>query len=328
MMYRRVLLCLSLLCVPASAQTPEYKALGGSCLPENDSDLVAVQQWHEMVRRHSQLSRAGDLTSAVELARQIVRSRCSIEHWWLKLAEGLFETGRPAESVTALEALYNRKSSAVDRRLRESDSPLNRLLKSDVFQGSALAAKLKADRGALDQRRKEARARLAVEPYPPENYVAKNACPFECCRFGHWSVIEDTTLYDRPGGATPVGRATKGDRIEALTGEVHLRPLPVRVRFPSPYGFSAREGSLVFLLDYSGEGHGHAWLNGEILGTEILSVHEHCAFPAPDCWGEFVNPGDAGKQRDGVWWVQLKTRDGSVGWTREIGHFSDMDGCG
>ncbi len=236
--------CLFVLCSQAAAQGPELTALGGSCLAEDDTDFGALQQWHELVSRHAEMLRRGDRDSAVELARQIVRSRCSNEHWWLKLAEELFEIGRQQQSVAALEALYNRESNAVDRRLRTPLSPLHRLLESDVYRRSALAAKLADDRRALDQRRNEARARLAVEPHPPEYYVAKHACPFECCQFGAWSVREDTTLYDRPGGAGVVGRVLKGERIQALTGEVHLRPLPVRVRFSSPYGFSAGGGRL------------------------------------------------------------------------------------
>ena len=262
--------CLFMLCFQAAPQSPEITALGGSCLAEDDTDLAALQQWHELVRHHAEMLRGGDRGSAVELSRQIVRSRCSNEYWWLKLAEELFEIGRQRESVAALEALYDRKSNAVDRRVRSPDSPLNRLLESDVYRRSALAAKLAHDRRTLEQRRNEARGRLAVEPHPPEHYVAKHACPFECCLFGAWSVREDTTLYDRPGGTSAVGRVLKGERIQALTGEVHLRPVPVRVRFSSPYGFSAEEGSIVFLLDYLGEGHGRVWLNGEIVESEVV----------------------------------------------------------
>ena len=82
------------------------------------------------------------------------------------------------------------------------------------------------------------------------------------------------------------------------------------------------------MLDYLGEGHGRVWLKGEIVESEVVSVYEHCTFPGPGCWGEFVNPEDAGRQQDGVWWVQVKTRDGLVGWAKEVGRFNGMDGCG
>lgn len=321
-----MILFLLALCATSAAQTPEAAALGGSCLSEGDPGFAGLQ-WHALVRRHAELLRRGDRDSAVELAKRIVRSRCSNEYWWLKLAEELFEIGREEQSVAALEALYNRRSNAVDRRLHTPDSPLNRLLESAVYWGSALAPKLAEDRRALKRRRNEARARLAVESRPPENYVAKPACPFECCHFGSWSVREDTTLYDRPEGARAVGRALQGERVEALTGEVHLRPLPVRVRYSSPYGFTAEEGSIVFLLDYLGEGHGRAWVKGKVVETDIVSVYGHCAFPGPGCWGEFVDPEDAGRRRYGVWWVQIQTGDGLVGWTKEAENFGGKDAC-
>ncbi|MEX2261311.1 MAG: hypothetical protein WD696_05135, partial [Bryobacteraceae bacterium] len=244
------------------------------------------------------------------------------------LAESLVEMDRLEESVAALDALYARESNAIDRRLRMPNSPLNRLLESDAYRRSALAARRAADGRALEKRRSEARAKLAAEPRPPIDYVAKQACPFECCGFGSWSVLKDTTLYDSPGGTRPVSRVAKGEKVEALTGEVHLRPTPVRVRFGSLYGFTAEEGSIVFLLDYTGEGHGHVWVRGKIVDAEIATVDEHCAFPGPGCWGEFINPDDAGQQHKRVWWVQVKTRGGAVGWTREVQHFGGMDRCG
>jgi len=314
--------CVFLLCLPAASQSPEAAVLGGPCLDEGDPGFAGLHVWHGLVSRHEAL-RAGDRETAVELARQIVRSRCSNEHWWLRLAEDLVEANRLQESVAALDAFYARQSNAVDRRLRTPDSPLHGLLESDVFQRSPLAEKLAADRRALEQRRNEARAKLAAGPRPPANYVARPACPGEYCQFGPWTTLLDTALYDKPGGAQVVAQASKGERVEGLTGEVHLRPLPVRVRFESPYGFTAETGSIVFLLDYLSESHGRVWLDGKIVESEVMAVYEHCAFPGPDCWGEFVHPDDAGRQMmGGVWWVQIKTRDGKLGWTRESSHFS------
>ena len=70
------------------------------------------------------------------------------------------------------------------------------------------------------------------------------------------------------------------------------------------------------------------WLRERIVEGEISTAFEHCAFPEPDCWGEVVRPEDAGKQRDGVWWIPVRTADGKVGRTREAGSFSMPEGCG
>jgi hypothetical protein len=326
-MILRPAVCLLIFSALALAQSREANVLGGPCIAEDSAD-IAQQAWQQLVSRHAEESRRGNREAAVALAKQIVRSHCSNEHWWHTLAESLAELDRPKESVATLEALYARRSNAVDAWLRTTGSPLNRLLKSDAYRSSALAAKLADDRRSLEKRRSEAQARLGVGPHPPVAYVAKPACPFECCGFGRWSVLQDTTLYDSPRGTRVIGRVSKGERVEALTGEVHLRPLPVRVRFSSPFGFTAAEGSIVYLLDYLGEGSGHVWINGKIVDSEIVAVQEHCAFPGADCWGEFVAAEDARTRSDAVWWVKVKLLSGAVGWTRNAGHFGGKDKCG
>lgn len=321
-------LSLVILSALAFGQSPEATVLGGPCLPEDGADSSRVQAWHELVSRQIEESRRGNREAAVALARQIVRSRCSNEYWWLRLAESLAEFDQPRESVSVLEALYARKSNAVDAQLHTTDSPLSRLLQSDAYRNSALARKLADDRRSLEKRRREAQARMVVERRPPVAYVARPACPFECCGFGTWSVNADTTLFDSPSGTRVIGRALKGENVEGLTGEVHLRPLPVRVRFPSPEGFTAVEGTVVYLLDNLGEGYGHVWLNGKVVESEIVGVRENCSFAGPGCWGEFVSPGQAGRQGDAVWWVKVKSRSGAAGWTKRADHFGGIDKCG
>jgi hypothetical protein len=325
-MKQRLFFCL-VLCLPAAAQSPEAliaAVLGGPCLNEGDSGFAGLHGWRGLVRQHREALQAGDRNSAIEFAKQIVRSRCSNEHWWLRLAEDLAEADRLDESVAALDAFYSQKSNAVDRRLRTPESPVHRLLESDAYQRSALAQKLAADRKALEQRRGEARRKLAaLTSRPPDHYVAKPACPGEYCHFGKWTATAETILYDKPAGTRIVARVGANEPVEGVTGEVHLRPLPVSVRYESNYGFTAPAGSIVFLLDYLYEGHGRIWIDGKIVESEITSVFEHCASPAPECWGEFVNPEDEGLQMmGGKWWIQIKTSQGKLGWTREASHFS------
>lgn len=327
-MSARAIFCVLTLCRIAAAQTSEVPVLGGACLAEDHANLADIQGWHGLVSRHAEELRRGNREAAVVVAKQIVRARCSNEYWWLKLAESLVELNRPEESIHALEAFYARRSNAIEPRLLNRDSPLHRLLGLDVYRSSHLAAELATNRRALDQRRRHAAAKTSVEPRPPMAYVARGACPFECCGFGSWSVLEDTDLFDSPGGNLIVGRAMKQQRVQGITGEVHLKPLPVMVRFSSPAGFHAEEGAIVYLLDNLGEGYGHVWKGGTIVESEIHSVSENCTFPGPGCWGEFVNPQDAGQRGQGIWWVKVKIPGGTAGWTKQAGHFRDIDRCG
>jgi hypothetical protein len=234
----------------------------------------------------------------------------------------------PADSTLALQSLYDRKFDGVEDELYDAKSPLHELLRSSIYQQSALAASFERDRRALEQRRLEAKAKLREQPRPPAEYVAHGACPFECCVYRSWSVLADTPLFDRPGGTRLIGKVREGETAEGLTGEVHLRPVPVRVRYENPEGFKAKEGSVVFLLDYSGEGGGEVWVDGKVAGAEVSSVDKDCTFPDKACWGEFVDPADKDWVGRAVWWVKVKTHSGLIGWTNKPQNFGDKDSCG
>jgi len=312
----RTILCILFFQILAAAQNLETAALGGPCLPENPG---GGPEWFALLNQHNDAKKRGDREAAVALAKQIVRSRCSIEYWWFELSEELVDLGRPGEAVTLLDALYHRGNNSIDEQLRGlQDTP--------AFRTSPLAARLAQDRRAAADRRKEAQSRVSAEPHPLVNYVAKAACPFECCRFGAWTANENTALFDLPNGTRQVGRVLKGESVQAITGEVHLRPQAVRVRSGAPLG--ARDGSIVYLLDNLGEGFSHVWVAGKVVEVDTTGVRNQCTFAGPNCWGELLNPPPAGQPLDAAWWVQIKTRNGATGWTKEPGHFGGMDGCG
>ena len=322
-------LILLLAAFAAMAQTPEEAALGGACEVDDQADVARIQTWHAHVSELSRAERAGDLDRAIREAQEIVRRKCDNEHWWLKLAETQARADRPNDAVATLSAFYGRRSNAVDRRLRDPESPLHALAQSDAYRRSALAAALAKDRAALEVRRDEALSRLAGGPPAMQAwYVASGACPFECCRYGEWTVVEDVRLWSSPLGFSLAGSAAAGERVEALTGVVRLRPIPVLVRHGSPHGFTAEAGAIVYLLDYLGEGHGRVWVGGRLVEAEVSSVFEHCAFPSEECWGEVIRPEDDGRQRDGQWWVRIKTAAGVTGWTSEVEKLSGKSGCG
>ncbi len=261
------------------------------------------------------------------MGKRIVRGRCSNEHWRFKLISALSGATRFAEAVVLLDALYDRGSNAIAGRLAAPGDTLQPLLLSQEFKGSALAAKLAGDEKALLARRAAAENVLRSIDAPAANYIAKGACPFECCRFGAWTATAPTELLDRPSG-TRIAQLVKGDRVEALTGEVHLQPIPVLVRLTNPPGLKASAGSIVFLLNYTGEGYGRVWVNGKISDAEQASVGEGCRAPGPTCWGEFIRAGDSQRSTQSEWWIQIRTKDAKVGWTKEGKNFSGADGCG
>ena len=207
------------------AQLTELSVLGGSCAPEVNPRLAEIKSWHASVSAYLQKEKSGDQAAAIELGKEIVRGRCSNEHWRFTLVSALAGVKRFAEAIVLLEAFYDRGSNAIASRLAAPGNTLQPLLMSPEFKGSALAAKLAGDEKALLARRAAAEKVLGSIDAPATNYIAKEACPFECCRFGAWTATATTELFDRPGG-TQVAQVAKGERVEALTGEVHLQPIP------------------------------------------------------------------------------------------------------
>lgn len=167
---------------------------------------------------------------------------------------------------------------------------------------------------------------LAVEE-PPKVYEDKGACPFECCTYRAWNVEKDTKLYDSPKGTTMVGLATKGQKVQGLTGIVYTVPVPMKVVYSHP---PYQKGDTVFLLTYLGEGIQKVWFQGKIKEEEVLFLYNYgadktCRNPSSECWGSFQG---ADPQATSTWWVRVKLPSGKMGWTKEADHFGGMDSCG
>lgn len=309
---------------PAMEPAPQLEpSLGGPCLATFD-----FRKFHELTSQVSQAQRRQDGKAAVALAKEVVRSNCDNEHWWLKLAELQMEASLPADAVATLSAYDARNGNAVDRRLRTADSPLHVLLEQEDYLETPLARKIALERKSLDVRRAAAVAELAIMTRPADNYVAEGACPFECCMYGEWTVLEATMLYREADTNEAVGTVEPG-QVQALGGEVRLRPTPVLVRYGTSDGQQIAEpGMIVFLLDYMGEGWGNVWGNGTLKVASWRGVQENCSTPSGSCWGEFIDPADADGAQNAVWWIQIKTPGGAVGWTRESSHFTGAYGCG
>jgi hypothetical protein len=150
-------------------------------------------------------------------------------------------------------------------------------------------------------------AQTAGEQKPPNVYIDKGACPFECCTYREWIARTDVTLLDSPNGKKVVGRIKKGERVLALTGEVHSVPLRVIAQHDdSDAGVKA--GDTIYILHYEGEGYYKVWHGGKVVDVENFS--------------------DKAAQPKVTWWVKLKAPSGAIGWTVEHSNFGNQDACG
>ena len=299
---------------PQSSYTAdEFYSLGGPCV-----NAPALGQ-----RAIEEAKRSGAWDQAIELQKLQVRGGCGIEYRWLELVKLLLEARRETEAVQAMQEMDSRGFDFNILVVGEKDPVFEAFMARPAFQESPVGKKIERLEAISDERRARFRRLLQTVPAsqrPPENYVAKGACPFECCRYGDWTVLESTGLVAAPGSKRVVGTAQKGARVIGVTGEVHLKPEPVAVLMEG----DLPKDTIAFVLDYEGEGSVHVYTQGKIVSVE-LAYADYCFEIAQSCRAETLLPSK--ERRKPVWWVKVKMANGIVGWTDQADHFGNKDAC-
>jgi len=149
------------------------------------------------------------------------------------------------------------------------------------------------------------------------DHITEGACPFECCTYREWGVERDTQLYERKDNKSrKIVIIEAGNPVQALTGDVHVRPLKLSV-IKDHKSHRARE--IIWLLNYYGEGFYAAWKNGEFISIELpFSPYQK---RKPLEWANIEGTYNM------VWWVKLKAKNGMVGWTSQVKNFTNQDSC-
>jgi len=289
--------------------------LGGAC-----SAAVSPGPFSQL----REAKKGGNWDRVIEVAKQNVREGCGVEYRWGELVNALLEAHRPAEALQALQEMDSRGFDLNPSAIDSGQEELKAFMEAPLFKASPVGRKVEQLKRISDERRDRYREVLKTIPpsqRPPDDYVAKGVCPFECCHYGNWTALEDTELVATPGGKRVVGKAAKGNRVVGLTGEVHLRPEPVVVLTAG----ALPKDSIAFVLDYGGEGYGHVFTRGKVVDV-FLGYGEYCFRPSEDCWGETLLPAKERKKQ--VWWVQVRLANGATGWTDKPENFGGKDACG
>jgi hypothetical protein len=279
----------------------QHYDLGGPCAnvqgPGSFAEILAAKK-------------SGDWNRIIESQKTFVRERCDIQYRWEELAQTLLDAHREPDAVKVLEEMDARGFEVNPALIDQTHPQLSKFMATASFRASPTGKKVEALKASSEKRRAHARELLtALGQRPPENNVAKNTCPFECCTYREWTVEKDTDLVAAPGSTEVVGKARKGTRVKGLTGDVHLTPEPV-------YVVSATGGipkdTVAFILDREGEGYGHVWTRGKVVSV-FVGVAKYCFRPSESCWAEEIEPDVARKKP--VWWVKVRLANGVVGWT-------------
>ena len=292
----------------------QFYSLGGPCVYAPALGQRAIEE----------AKKSGAWDKAIELEKLQVRGGCGIQYRWLELLKVLLEAHRETEAVQMVQEMDSRGFDLSILVAGEKDPFIETFMARPAFQESPVGKKIERLEAISNQRRARFRKVLQTIPAsqrPPENYVAKGACPFECCRYGDWTVLENTGLVAAPGSKRVVGTARKGARVIGVTGEVHLKPEPIAVLMKG----DLPKDTIAFVLDYEGEGYAHVYTQGKVVSVE-LAYADYCFQLSESCWGETLLP--AKERTKPVWWVKIRLASGIVGWTDQADHFGNQDSCG
>jgi hypothetical protein len=154
-------------------------------------------------------------------------------------------------------------------------------------------------------------------------YVDKGACPGECCWYGEWFAIATMPLIASPSDPTVVADIHRGERVMALTGEVHTIPSRFIVKKPRP---PYKVGDIIIVYTYLGEGFFRVRHQGRIFEENLgfspwSSFADNRCQDSMDCFGQLTTEYRA------TWWIQIRTQGGVTGWTDKADRFSSDYGC-
>ncbi len=318
---------------PAPVSSPPESAparfdLGGPCLlSDRLSPATITGNQKEELRSDSQWE------PLIEAAKQDVRGGCSVPYRWQTLFTALVNGHRYADAVKVLDEMKSRGFPLPHSLLSEADAAFRT---SDEFTQSAIGIEYRKREDEVQRSIKLAEEQLAAmnpNELPANPYISKGACPFECCTYREWKTKSAVQLRESIGSEKIIAEIPAGTSIRALTGEVHVEPEPYAVLADNGM---LKAGDVIFFLDYRGEGYTNYWYQGRLspdIGADdglASQTTENCqANAAKDgtdpCWLTRLRPQ---KKFLNEWWVQLRTKDGKVGWTLNIGQFENMDSCG
>jgi hypothetical protein len=159
-------------------------------------------------------------------------------------------------------------------------------------------------------------------PKPELPKVDLNACPFEGCQFGAWTARERVQLFSTwKSDRKPVTTINAGEKVTAVTG-VHITLEPSEIQVTAPdVQYNLKPGDIIFGYMYYGEGVFSAWFNGYWVenfdGSGIEDPNgDGCA---RNCTAKLLKPART------EWWVEIKTKDGTIGWTKDTEKFDGKD---
>ncbi len=166
----------------------------------------------------------------------------------------------------------------------------------------------------------------AEKDYHPPTYTDEGVCPFECCKYGEWTVKKATDLHSAPDfDSKKIGIVNGGDKVKAVTGIVIVES-PGKVEALKDYK-AYKKGDTIWVYTYIGEGFFKVWFAGKMYEEDVSFLlhgenggYVGCVVKGT-CWGKVLSKPQA------TWWIKIKTKEGLEGWSNQSQNFGNMDSC-
>ncbi|MCE5195354.1 MAG: hypothetical protein LLF28_07920 [Nitrospiraceae bacterium] len=147
----------------------------------------------------------------------------------------------------------------------------------------------------------------AKETKPKVPYIVKDACPFECCRYGEWIAESPLKAYKKEGDSFVVSFVIKPDeKFTAIRGNLHVVKSGMVIITKSFEGF--KRGGKMYVLSYKGEGYYDVWYKGKV----IKDIEKF--------WSDDISKNEANgilkNSPEMIWWVLIKNKEGKKGWLK------------
>ena len=172
---------------------------------------------------------------------------------------------------------------------------------------------------------------------PPEPYIDRDVCPFECCVYREWVARSSIPAYDRAEGHAVVFRLRPGERFAALGGNVHLRRIGVAVASDTvrlDTGDTLRApvrltpGDTLYVLSYLGEGAFNVWFRGKRYETFGFWPEPGQESTTTIAVGAVPVAGTLLRAPIFDWWVRVRNANRQTGWIlMDEAHVDGEDLC-
>ncbi len=146
---------------------------------------------------------------------------------------------------------------------------------------------------------------------PPNPFIDKGACPFECCTYRDWTTTKPVTLLDKPDGNTKVVSIPAKTVVRGVTGDVYS--IPVSVKATHAFADSPiKKGDTFYALHSEGEGFWLVWFKGKTYTVDMSDPVDNAYL----------------QKASNKWWVQIRLKNGKWGWVLNDDQFDNQDSCG